>query len=278
MGKRGEPRQPMEVPVRIFGTDRGGRIFSENVTTVDVSHKGAKVRGVKTQLKLDEIIGLTYGKNKVHFRVIWAGEPGTTSEGQIGLLNLTPEKPLWDFTLPSGGSDTFNFATKNRRRYTRVKCSISVEIHPADGPVIWGKASDLSEGGCFVEMPIPLKVDAGFEIALWLGETKLRLQGEVVSSAPGFGIGVRFVNTSPQDRDILQQHIVSITQAREISLAVEPQASMKTHEINRNAATQEWFCVRCLRASDHVTQQDAERELSQFDCVTRNGPEPNSPN
>ena len=132
--------------------------------------------------------------------------------------------------------------------------------------VIWGKASDLSEGGCFVEMPIPLKVEVGFEIALWLGETKLRLQSEVISSAPGFGIGVRFVSTSPQDRDILQQHIASITQPIEIYLAVESQESTN-HEITLNAATQEWFCVRCLRRSDHVTQQDAERELSQFDCT-----------
>jgi len=257
----------MEVSVRIFGTDCGGRIFSENVTTVDVSHNGAKVSGVKTHLKLDEIVGLTYGKNKVHFRVKWAGEPGSPSEGQIGLLNLTPEKPLWDFALPSGASDNFSFATKNRRRYTRVKCSISVEIHPAEGPVIWGKASDLSEGGCFVEMPIPLKVDADVEIALWLGETKRRLQGEVVSSAPGFGIGVRFVNASPQDCEILRRHIVNITQPGEVYLALDPQEATKHHEIERDPATQEWFCVRCLRRSDHVTQQDAERELSQFDCT-----------
>src|SRR6266849_10124064 len=150
MGNRREPRKAVEVSVRIFGTDRGGRIFSEKMTTVDVSHNGAKVKGVKTDLKLDEIIGLTRGKSKVHFRVKWVGEAGSPSEGQIGLLNLTPEKPLWDFDLPSGASDNFSFATKNRRRYTRVKCSISVEIHPAEGPVIWGKASDLSEGGCFV--------------------------------------------------------------------------------------------------------------------------------
>src|SRR6266849_4808364 len=102
MGNRREPRKAVEVSVRIFGTDRGGRIFSEKMTTVDVSHNGAKVKGVKTDLKLDEIIGLTRGKSKVHFRVKWVGEAGSPSEGQIGLLNLTPEKPLWDFALPSG--------------------------------------------------------------------------------------------------------------------------------------------------------------------------------
>src|SRR5713101_4118687 len=207
MGNRREPRKAMEVSVRIFGTDCGGRIFSENVTTVDVSHNGAKVSGVKTHLKLDEIVGLTYGKNKVHFRVKWAGEPGSPSEGQIGLLNLTPEKPLWDFALPSGAMDDFRFADKDRRQSARVKCSISAELHPVGQPVIWGKVSDLSLGGCFVEMPIPLPVNTKFEVALWLGETKLRLKGEVASSSPGFGIGVRFTNISPESQESLRRHM-----------------------------------------------------------------------
>jgi hypothetical protein len=100
MGKRREPRQPVEVPVRIFGTDREGKIFSENVTTVDASQNGARLAGVKAQLQLDEIIGVTYGRNKVHFRVKWAGGPGTAAEGQIGVLNLSPDKPFWDFPCP----------------------------------------------------------------------------------------------------------------------------------------------------------------------------------
>ncbi|MGA7925855.1 MAG: PilZ domain-containing protein, partial [Candidatus Sulfotelmatobacter sp.] len=79
-------------------------------------------------------------------------------------------------------------------------------------PVIRSRASDLSVGGCFVEIPIPLKVNTSLEIALWLGETKLRLKGEVASTAPGFGIGVRFVNTSQQDQELLERHITSIAQ------------------------------------------------------------------
>src|SRR5438128_11914277 len=109
MGKRREPRKPVALPVRIFGTDRGGRIFSENVIAADVSQNGAKLTGVRAALKSDEIIGLTYGKNRVHFRVKWAGEPGSPREGEIGLLNLTPEKPFWDFPLPSGVMDDFRF-------------------------------------------------------------------------------------------------------------------------------------------------------------------------
>jgi len=72
MGQRREPQKLIDVPLRIFGTDSGGKIFSENVTTVDVSQNGAKLGGVRTQVKVDEIIGATYGKNKVHF----SGEVG----------------------------------------------------------------------------------------------------------------------------------------------------------------------------------------------------------
>jgi hypothetical protein len=100
VGKRHEPRQPVEVPVRIFGTDSSGRTFSDKVSTVDVSQGGAKLSGVGVQLKVDEIVGVAYGSNKVHFKVKWACAPGTPSEGRIGFLNLSPEKPLWDFPLP----------------------------------------------------------------------------------------------------------------------------------------------------------------------------------
>lgn len=172
MGKRREPRKSVEVQVRIFGTDFSGKVFSENVTALDVSQSGARLGGVHAQVEADEIVGVTYGKNKVHFRVKWIGEAGSPIEGQIGLLNLTPEKPFWDFPLPHAiAVDNFR-STVDRRRYPRVKCSISVELQREGQPVIWGKASDLSLGGCFVEMPIPLPVDTRFAIAIWLGETK----------------------------------------------------------------------------------------------------------
>ena len=46
---------------------------------------------------------------------------------------------------------------------------------------------------------------------------------------------------------------------------------MKHPEIQWNVVTKEWFCIRCFRTSDHVSREDAERELSQFDCITAEG-------
>jgi len=83
--------------VRIFGTDSSGKVFSDKAVTVNVSRNGAELSGVHPTLNLDEIIGLSYGANRVHFRVKWVGEPGTAKEGHVGLLNTSPEKPLWTF-------------------------------------------------------------------------------------------------------------------------------------------------------------------------------------
>jgi hypothetical protein len=57
---------------------------------------------------------------------------------------------------------------------------------------------------------MPLPVNTEFEIALWLGETKLRLQGEVASASPGFGMGVRFTNLSPENLEFLRRHLQSM--------------------------------------------------------------------
>ena len=136
---------------------------------------------------------------------------GTPADGQVGLLNLSPEKPFWDMPLPHGVADNFQpTAANDRRKSVRVQCSTSLELHAHGQPVIWGKASDLSQGGCFVEMPIPLKAESKFEIVLWLDGNKLRLGGEVVSASPGFGSGVRFTNVSPQGQELLQRHVQSL--------------------------------------------------------------------
>jgi hypothetical protein len=213
MGNANEPRKAVEVPVRVFGTDCDGKPFSENVTTVDVSQHGVKVRGLRAKLQLEEVIGVTYSNNKARFKVKWLGDPGTPTDGVIGLLNLSPDKPFWDFPLPQGGADPLLAPRINeRRRWPRVKCSVSAEVHVSGQSVsgqsvIWAKASDLSQGGCFIEMAVPLPIDSRFDIALWLGETKLRLQGQVASLAPGFGNGVRFLGLSASNREHLRRFI-----------------------------------------------------------------------
>ncbi len=214
MGQRREPRKDLKVPVRIFGTDFSGRPFSENITTENVSRGGAKLSGLKATIKIGEVVGMAYGANKGRFRVKWTATRGTPQEGQVGLENVAPEKPFWDFPLPAPGIDEFGRHSKGteRRKHPRLKCMNSVELYPeGESTKIWGKAADLSVGGCFVEMPMPLREGANLKIILWIKDEKLLAKGKVISSRPGFGVGVQFSEIAPEDAARLKQFLQSIT-------------------------------------------------------------------
>jgi hypothetical protein len=206
MGKRREARKEVKVPIRIFGTDRRGDIFSEKVFTVNVSQQGVEVNGVQAEPKVDEIVGVTYGVTKVHFRVKWVGKPGTLKAGHLGLLNLSPEKSLWDFALPPPSFD--GAVQKERRNSPRVKCVNSVEVYlGGENAPIRTRTSDLSTGGCFLEMPNPPPERTQVRIALWVDDFKLWTGAEVVSSTPGFGIGVKFTEMTEQDKSQLKHFL-----------------------------------------------------------------------
>lgn len=218
MGNRQQPRNETRVPVRIFGTDRHGRIFSEKTSTVNVSRFGVELSAVQAELKVDEIIGLTYGQTKAHFRVKWVGEAGSPKFGHLGLLSLSPEKPFWDFPLSETTADSFAEDAQERRAYPRLKCTTSVEIYPSDQTApIRARTSDMSLGGCFVEMSNPLPKGTEARIAIWVKEVKLWAKAQVVSSAPGYGISVKFVAMSDQERQQLQEFLDS-----QVRLAVRP--------------------------------------------------------
>lgn len=210
MGRRREPRKEMQVPVRIFGTDRDGQVFSENAVTVNISQQGVQLSGVQAKLNLDETIGLSCGKNRGHFRVKWIGTPGTPKAGHVGLLNLAPEKPLWDFSLPSSIPDNYQLRIAEQRKHPRFKCHNSVELHTPDGASFWATIADLSVGGCYVEMGIPMPPGTKLKVGIWIGETKCWADCEVAYSAPGLGTGLRFRRISEADLDRIRQFLAAL--------------------------------------------------------------------
>ena len=67
----------------------------------------------------------------------------------------------------------------------------------------------------------------------------------------------------------MQRYSENLEEAKKLPMTA------KHAELRWNPATLEWYCVRCGRTSDHITVQDAEVELNQFDC-TLPQPEDNS--
>ena len=217
MVSRREPRKDVRVPVRIFGTDAGGKTFNENVFTVNVSRGGAMVIEVKTQLKIGEIIGLNYGKSKSRYEVRWVGGPGESGQSLAGLQNVKTDEVVWDFPLPTPGTDdpARARALNERREHPRRKCSLSVELHPASAENrAWGRVADVSVGGCFVEMPSPFKEGTKVRLALWIQDKKVWALGKVVVSRPGSGIGIQFLEMKDEDRTELKRFVDSLPSLR----------------------------------------------------------------
>ena len=210
MGRRGQPRNPIAVPVRIFGTDSRGKVFSEKAVTVNVSRNGTELADVHPDIAIDEIVGLTYGKNRVHFRVKWIGRPGTPQAGHIGLLNIAPEKPLWDFPLPPDAVDAYEPTNLDLRDSPRFRCQNSIEVH-VNGASFWGTVADLSLSGCYVEMAIPIEPGTTVKVGIWLGQTKAWAQAQVAHRTPGVGIGLHFTEISDADRDQIRRFLSNLS-------------------------------------------------------------------
>jgi hypothetical protein len=211
MGRRSQPRKEIEVQVRTFGTDNEGHTFSEKVCTVNISRKGAELSGVRPVLGLGDIVGLTYGSNRVHFRVKWIGESETPNAGCMGMLNIAPEKPLWDFSLPADAVDDYQPQMPKRRKDVRYRCQNPIEIHVQEGVSFWGTVADLSVGGCYVEIPIPLELGKKLKIGIWFGETKAWAEARVTHSTPGLGVGMKFTEISESSLDPIRRFLESLS-------------------------------------------------------------------
>ncbi|HUM06474.1 MAG TPA: PilZ domain-containing protein [Terriglobales bacterium] len=82
----------------------------------------------------------------------------------------------------------------NRRGERRFPCKLGAEVYRA-GSSVPNRCtlSDLSEGGCYVEMPTPFDGQSNVEIVVRTPDMKLRIRGQVLAVHPGFGMGVRFI-------------------------------------------------------------------------------------
>ena len=81
----------------------------------------------------------------------------------------------------------------NRRTQTRYACRLGAEVYRTGNSVPNHCClTDLSSGGCYLEMALPFPQGASLEILVRTYEMKLRLRGTVLASHPGYGMGVAF--------------------------------------------------------------------------------------
>jgi CheY-like chemotaxis protein len=106
----------------------------------------------------------------------------------------------------------------NRRGQVRYACRLGAEVYQTGSPVRhYCHLSDLSPGGCYLEMPLAFAAGSTVEIVVRTHEMKLRLSGEVKASHPSYGMGVLFHLNTKDERHGVQQLIDFVAAATKSS-------------------------------------------------------------
>lgn len=106
----------------------------------------------------------------------------------------------------------------NRRGQTRYTCRLGAEVYQQGSSVRnYCHLSDLSPGGCYLEMTLAFAPETPVEITVRTQDMKLRLSGIVKSSHPGYGMGVSFHLNTKDERKGVQQLIDFVAAAAERS-------------------------------------------------------------
>jgi hypothetical protein len=201
MGNRRVARTKMVLPVRVSGTDGAGKPFSYLAHTLDITLKGARLGGVRSLLALGDAVEVQCRHRKARFRVAWIGRPGHSSEHQIGIEALEPDKPIWGLDLvdrevpdefvPSAAAEA---GRRERRGRNRVPVAGNIEIrHSEDAPTMRADVTDVSTNGCYVHCDEPLRVSSELRVSLRIDSAEIDALAVVRTCHPKVGMGIEFV-------------------------------------------------------------------------------------
>jgi len=91
----------------------------------------------------------------------------------------------------------------NRRTQSRYACRLGAEVYRTGTSVPNHCClTDLSAGGCYLEVPMSFPQSSSVEIVVRTYEMKLRLRGTVQASHPGYGVGVAFALTKEEQANV----------------------------------------------------------------------------
>jgi diguanylate cyclase (GGDEF)-like protein/putative nucleotidyltransferase with HDIG domain len=91
---------------------------------------------------------------------------------------------------------------KNRRLHARLKCRVTIEVHPdsASGP-LFANLTDISLGGCYVETSNIVPPGTELKLVFSVDDGQLHAAGTVARIDPGMGLAVQFKELNREDKD-----------------------------------------------------------------------------
>ncbi len=200
--RRRNVRVAVEIPVIMRTTGAGGNL---KVTTVDLSEGGMAVSMPQQNRPR--------GEWQIAFTL-----PGTSSAIEI------PAEFAWEGSKKQAGLRFVNVSPEVTRQIREWLKQNSSEVEQ-DDPPIRCQLTDLSLGGCYLEISSPFPASTRVTLSMRAGGVEVRVQGAVRVMHPDKGMGVEFTQTTPEHREALEKFLAVLTENRGLTpeLLVEPE-------------------------------------------------------
>lgn len=200
--RRRNTRIPVEIPVTLVSEKGDSR---ERSFTIDLSEGGIAVQ-------LERPSG-NIGPVRVQFTL-----PGTDYEincrGEVAWENPRRQAGIRFQDLPAD-------VNKQIKSWINTHGPESEQ----DDPPVHCKLTDLSLGGCYLEMSAPFPMRTRVTLSMRVSSLEVQAEGVVRVVHPEFGMGVEFTQNTPEQRHQVEKFIHALTNSNGIvpDLLVEPE-------------------------------------------------------
>jgi hypothetical protein len=207
--------------------DAKGRAFVDRVRVVNMSRGGALLEDVSCAVSVGDLVALRCDETTRRFRVIWE-QPGSGEGRQIGLAGVSPVPAVAEYWLPNSGPDEYvRPRVSIRREHARYECEVAAELRLRDvSTPMWVTASEISEGGCRVQVPHAMPAGTAVSMSLWLDEERVWMHGAVTHSLYGCGTGIKFTKLEraalQRIANVLAASATEVTDRRESAVQQSP--------------------------------------------------------
>ena len=112
---------------------------------------------------------------------------------------------------PNAQPATAALTERDRRLHPRYTVQVQIELHQEGNDVPMRLATtDLSRGGCYIELLMPLPIGTHIQATLWLDGQPIVIRGRVVTCHPQYGNGMMFEKFEGQAEQLLYQYLDAI--------------------------------------------------------------------
>ena len=200
--RRRNARVAVQIPVVLRSPEAGGNM---KVTTIDLSEGGMAVSMPNKRRPT--------GRWQIAFSL-----PGTENTLEL------PAEFAWEGTSAQAGL-RFQQIAPEATQQLREWLKQNSHDEEQDDPPIRCQLTDLSLGGCYLEISSPFPASSRVTLSMRAASVEVRAQGVVRIMHPDKGMGVEFTQATPEHRAAVEKFLEVLNENRTLSpeLLVEPE-------------------------------------------------------